>query len=112
MFFSFSQLYNYSFNVDFYDNDEKIGTQIVSYNNKVNTDYVPIVSKEGYDFKYWSEDKTTEFDFNTKAGDIKIISVKQKEREDRVTDGDKLTIFRQEKPEKPLFHYNFKVGGL
>lgn len=54
------------FNVEFYDDNSKIKTVVVDWNNTINNVDVPTVSKEGYTFTFWGLDGATEgFDFTT-----------------------------------------------
>ena len=72
------------YDVEFYDEEEKVDTQTVDYNSKVDKSSIPIVSKEGYTFKGWKEkDKDELFDFDIKiTKNYKLYSVYEQNKEE------------------------------
>ena len=54
------------YNVDFYNEGNKVKTVEVEYNSTVSNSDIPTVTKEGHTFTYWSlEGDTTAFEFST-----------------------------------------------
>ena len=60
------------YNVEFYDNDKLIKTIKVDYDNTINSNEVPTVSKTGYTFTGWTENNKN-FDFTTKIKENKKL---------------------------------------
>ena len=60
------------YNVEFYDNDKLIKTIKVDYDNTINSNEVPTVSKTGYTFTGWIENNKN-FDFTTKIKENKKL---------------------------------------
>ena len=60
------------YNVEFYDNDRLIKTIKVDYDNTINSNEVPTVSKTGYTFTGWTENNKI-FDFTTKIKENKKL---------------------------------------
>ena len=60
------------YNVEFYDNDKLIKTIKVDYDNTINSNEVPTVSKIGYTFTGWTENNKN-FDFTTKIKENKKL---------------------------------------
>ena len=89
---------NYDINiysVEFYHNDNLVKTIEVEYNDLINQEEVPEVTKEGYTFTYWSLKNESEgYDFTTRVTkNIKLYSnfVKQRKAvifndENRITE--------------------------
>ena len=70
------------YDIEFYDDNILKSTIQVDYNNSISPESIPTVSKEGYIFKYWSENEE-EFDFTTKIKkNYKLYSKYEKEQED------------------------------
>ena len=64
-----------TYTVSFIDNDKNVKDLTIEYNNKINQNDLPTVSKEGYTFTGWSLNKTDLFDFNTPVKEnIKLYS--------------------------------------
>ena len=60
------------YNVEFYDNDKLIKIIKVDYDNTINSNEVPTVSKTGYTFTGWTENDKN-FDFTTKIKENKKL---------------------------------------
>ena len=60
------------YNVEFYDNDKLIKTIKVDYDNTINSNEVPTVSKIGYTFTGWTENNKN-FDFTIKIKENKKL---------------------------------------
>ena len=60
------------YNVEFYDNNKLIKTIKVDYDNTINSNEVPTVSKTGYTFTGWTENNKN-FDFTTKIKENKKL---------------------------------------
>ena len=68
-----------TYTVSFIDDDKNVKDLTIEYNNKINQNDVPTVSKEGYVFTGWSLNKTDLFDFNTPVKEnIKLYSTYKK----------------------------------
>ena len=83
------------YNVEFYDNNEKIDTVEVVWNELVNTSNIPSVSKEGYDFLGWTEEDSEElFNFSTHiTRNYKLYSkYKEQEKEEPDTPEEKCVL--------------------
>ena len=83
------------YNVEFYNNDTLVDTQEYEYNSLINQETLPVVTKEGYTFTFWSlKNETTGYDFTIRVTkNIKLYSnfVKQKKEvifndENRITE--------------------------
>ena len=54
-----------NYDVEFYDNNTKVKTVSVPYQSNIPSGEVPVVTKEGYEFTYWSlKDIASAFDFS------------------------------------------------
>ena len=74
------------YDVEFYNmksnGEYELSTTVsdIEYNSSIPSNKIPTVSLRGYTFKYWSLDKTNEYDFNTLVtGNIKLYAVYQKD---------------------------------
>lgn len=83
-----------TYTVSFIDDDKNVKDLTIEYNNKINQNDLPTVSKEGYTFTGWSLNKTDLFDFNTPVKEnIKLYS-KYKKIQNGVTfnDDNRITV--------------------
>ena len=114
------------YNVEFYHNDSLVKTLQVEYNNLIDQAEVPVVTKEGYTFTYWSLQNESEgYDFTTRVTkNIKLYSnfVKQRKAvifndENRITEvtvdwGDTVNpITDKGKTGYTFSHWSLNIGG-
>ncbi|MBR2712435.1 MAG: InlB B-repeat-containing protein, partial [Bacilli bacterium] len=114
------------YNVEFYHNDSLVKTLQIEYNNLIDQAEVPVVTKEGYTFTYWSLQNESEgYDFTTRVTkNIKLYSnfVKQRKAvifndENRITEvtvdwGDTVNpITDKGKTGYTFSHWSLNVGG-
>ena len=114
------------YNVEFYHNDSLVKTLQVEYNDLIDQAEVPVVTKEGYTFTFWSLKNESEgYDFTTRiTKNIKLYSnfVKQRKAvifndENRITEvtvdwGDTVNpITDKGKTGYTFSHWSLNTGG-